>query len=396
MDDVKIINDRLIASCRNASSDCGRVLHEYGINKITATFSGSGRAEDEDACNSSYEMGSWTAPWRLCKEGRILLASGDGHSEVDYNEKLKSLKAERFIELSMPTQLDVRIRLTDGYVLDFLTANSDDDESFHIFTPDGAVIAFSQRFGWQIGQADKPWRPEYVQSIPEISKATCRMKIRHRIIAWLTLPSRPVIGNRILWQGREYSWATGLYYFRSRWYDPDTGRWLSKDQIGISGGFNLYEYCGGDPVNNRDPRGEAVEVSVAGVRGAVILGGQIGVSLVFDGNGSVGIKIKSGISTGVEVGVDGWWNAIGKYFAPGMGISDGNVVFDSGIGIEGHGGVLFGMSFDPVSNSVINGIEVGGIGGGVYATGWVILPVFNPQWFDRVYQLFSNKPDERK
>ena len=57
MDDVKIINDRLIASCRNASSDCGRVLHEYGINKITATFSGSGRAEDEDACNRSYEMG---------------------------------------------------------------------------------------------------------------------------------------------------------------------------------------------------------------------------------------------------------------------------------------------------------------------------------------------------
>ena len=32
------------------------------------------------------------------------------------------------------------------------------------------------------------------------------------------------IGNRHLWQGREYSWNTGLYYFRARWYDPCRGR----------------------------------------------------------------------------------------------------------------------------------------------------------------------------
>ena len=44
------------------------------------------------------------------------------------------------------------------------------------------------------------------------------------------------IGNRYLFQGREYSWATGLYYFRARWYDPVTGRWLSPDPIGINGG----------------------------------------------------------------------------------------------------------------------------------------------------------------
>jgi RHS repeat-associated protein len=40
------------------------------------------------------------------------------------------------------------------------------------------------------------------------------------------------IGNKILWQGREYSWKTGLYFFRARFYDPVTGRWLSNDPIG--------------------------------------------------------------------------------------------------------------------------------------------------------------------
>ena len=63
------------------------------------------------------------------------------------------------------------------------------------------------------------------------------------------------IGNRYLFQGREYDSATGLYYFRARWYNPKTGRWLSKDPIGISGGLNLYVFCGNNPVNRIDPYG---------------------------------------------------------------------------------------------------------------------------------------------
>ncbi len=62
-------------------------------------------------------------------------------------------------------------------------------------------------------------------------------------------------GNRYCWQGREYSWKTGLYYFRARWYDPVTGRWLSNDPIGISGGLNQYVFCANNPVNFTDPFG---------------------------------------------------------------------------------------------------------------------------------------------
>ena len=63
------------------------------------------------------------------------------------------------------------------------------------------------------------------------------------------------LGNRYLFQGREYSWTTGLYNFRARWYDPITGRWLSNDPIGISGGLNQYVAFGNNPVNFRDPSG---------------------------------------------------------------------------------------------------------------------------------------------
>jgi RHS repeat-associated protein len=62
-------------------------------------------------------------------------------------------------------------------------------------------------------------------------------------------------GNRFLFQGREYDYTTQLYHFRARWYDPETGRWLSNDPIGISGGLNLYAFCSNDPVNFVDPTG---------------------------------------------------------------------------------------------------------------------------------------------
>ena len=65
--------------------------------------------------------------------------------------------------------------------------------------------------------------------------------------------------NRYLFQGREYSSATGLYNFRARWYDPATGRWLSKDPSGLKGGLNLYAFCDDNPVNHCDPTGLKTE-----------------------------------------------------------------------------------------------------------------------------------------
>ena len=62
-------------------------------------------------------------------------------------------------------------------------------------------------------------------------------------------------GNRFMFQGGDYSAATGLCQFRARWYAPELGRWLSPDPIGLEGGLNLYEFCANNPVNLRDPSG---------------------------------------------------------------------------------------------------------------------------------------------
>ena len=64
--------------------------------------------------------------------------------------------------------------------------------------------------------------------------------------------------------------ATGLVNFRMRWYDPVTGRWLSKDPIGLSGGLNLYSGFYNNAINFMDAQGEFATVIEGAVAAAVV------------------------------------------------------------------------------------------------------------------------------
>ncbi len=47
----------------------------------------------------------------------------------------------------------------------------------------------------------------------------------------------------------------GLILLTHRYYNPDTGRFLTRDPIGYEGGVNVYAYCRNNPVMNSDPSG---------------------------------------------------------------------------------------------------------------------------------------------
>lgn len=56
------------------------------------------------------------------------------------------------------------------------------------------------------------------------------------------------------WPGQYEDEETGLYYNRFRYYDPEGGRYISQDPIGISGGLARYAYTT-DPIKRVDPFG---------------------------------------------------------------------------------------------------------------------------------------------
>jgi RHS repeat-associated protein len=60
---------------------------------------------------------------------------------------------------------------------------------------------------------------------------------------------------RYRWTGREYDAETGLYFFRSRYYDVAARRFVQEDPVGYLGGRSLYQYGEGNPLSGRDPDG---------------------------------------------------------------------------------------------------------------------------------------------
>jgi RHS repeat-associated protein len=62
-------------------------------------------------------------------------------------------------------------------------------------------------------------------------------------------------GNPFLFTARRADSETGLYYYRYRFYDPLTGRFVQRDPTGYKVGPNQYEYVYGNPILFQDPYG---------------------------------------------------------------------------------------------------------------------------------------------
>jgi RHS repeat-associated protein len=81
--------------------------------------------------------------------------------------------------------------------------------------------------------------------------------------------------------GGLYDSLTGLVHFGAREYDPQVGRWTTKDPIGFaSEDTNLYAYVYNDPVNQVDPSGLFWNL----IAGCVISGGlELASQMIIEG-----------------------------------------------------------------------------------------------------------------
>jgi RHS repeat-associated protein len=61
--------------------------------------------------------------------------------------------------------------------------------------------------------------------------------------------------NPFQYTARESDSETGLYYYRARYYDQASGRFIREDPIGFRGGLNFYSYARNNPNIFIDPSG---------------------------------------------------------------------------------------------------------------------------------------------
>ena len=191
--------------------------------------------------------------------------------------------------------------------------------------------------------------------------------------------------NRLTYRGYFYNRELGLYYLINRYYDPETGRFISADDAEYLDfqtlyGSNRYIYCLNNPVNYIDPDG-TIAITLACLIIGAIVGAVVGFGLMLkkdwedDGklfNGSVSFWEYLG---GTLIGA-----AIGGLIGYGAGVAAGllgGVSMGYGIASTGGSAVL-------VAGGTVVGEQVL-VGAGALALGGLIA-------FSKHRPVMTNKP----
>ena len=179
----------------------------------------------------------------------------------------------------------------------------------------GGDITHTPGVGVRSGVADRTFHNDWLGSARYTTDATAATTGRY---AWDAYGQRSWTGNgeyspgSMQW-GAAWGYQTepatasdagvGLVLMGQRYYDPEVGRFMSEDPIGVAGGLNRYSYCWNNPVSLVDRDGR-FPFLVTGAAGA-LTGGLIGGVSAWYHHENIGRGMLRGAAVGGVVGLTG-------------------------------------------------------------------------------------------
>ena len=202
-----------------------------------------------DEIGNPITIGSKTLSWM---DGRSLREYKDGSTEVTYTYNLDGIRRTKTVN---GKQIDyylngMNIVFEDraGSVLYYIY---NEDEVLG-FVYDGVTYYYHKNIlGDVIGILDSNYQEIVTYSYDAYGN-----------ILNITDNSTNNIGtiNPFRYRSYYYDVETNLYYLNSRYYNPETGRFLNADGIGGANiditSYNLYQYVSNNPINNVDESGK--------------------------------------------------------------------------------------------------------------------------------------------
>ena len=264
------------------------------------------------------------------EKGRQLKSIEDASNRIEYEYDVKGIRTAKKIytpkDATEPAQTTSYIYENGRLLRQIIESETID----FIYGAEGVM-------GFKAGTAKYLYRKNLLGDVTEIYNESGEIVGKYNYSAYGECETEVdtngiATKNPIRYRGYYYDEGIGLYYLKSRYYDPEVGRFITIDDISYIdpetiNGLNLYAYCGNNPVMNVDPNGTFFWFFFA----AILIGAVIGGTL-------------NGISA-YNAGQRGWglFGAIAGGAVMG-GAMGGILALGGAVGVASAGLMSFGMT----------------------------------------------------